>query len=318
MIFGSVVSSLISLFLVMFVGFFLRKRRFIDDGVTKGLSTILVSVGMPLMMIEGLQQPYSPERLHDLGTMMGGFAVCVLAGMIPTALFCYFRRKNLRDSGAWINCAAFSNAIFMARPIAVSVWGDDANFPLTSVLFCYNLMNFTLGIFLFNMGGQGKGGVKQSLRGVLLNPAIVCGVIGFLLFITDLRLPVPANDALDMLVNITTPLAMIIIGSQLAQSPLREIWKDKRVYLLSGFRLILAPTVAALILSPLIKSPLLFGLLMLTAVMPTGTAVSVFAERYGNNPQLVSRTVFVSTLLSIVTAPVMVALLVAGDAALGI
>jgi predicted permease len=304
------VSSLVSLFLVMFVGFFLRKRGFIDERVTKGISTILVSVGMPLMMVQGLQQPYSPQRLGELGTMIGGFTVCLLSGMLPCGLYCLLRRKSLRDSGAWLNCAAFSNAIFMARPIAVSIWGDDASFPLTGVLFCYNLLNYTLGVFLFNLGGEKKpGGGKERLKGVLLNPALICGAVGFLLFATSTRLPAPVNQALDMLVNITTPLAMIIIGSQLAQSSVREIFRDTRVYQLSAFRLIIAPAVAALLLSPFVKSPLLFGLLMLTAVMPTGTAVSVFAERFGNNPQLVSRAVFVSTILSILTVPVMVALL---------
>jgi predicted permease len=309
-----VVSSLISLFILLFIGFFMRKRGHIDERVTKGLSSILVMVGMPLMMIHGLQQPFSPARLSDLGVMVGGYAVSILSGVTVCALYCVIRRRKLRDSGAWLNCAAFSNAIFMARPIAVEVWGDDAFFPLTGAMFCYNLLSFTLGVSLFKMGGEGAGeksggGVKRALLGVVQNPAIVCGAVGFALFAGSVTLPTPVFFALDMVVGITTPLAMIIIGSQLAAFKLREIFQDGRVYVLTAVRLVVAPLCTALLLFPLVKSPLLMGLLVLTAVMPTGTAVAVFAERYGNNPALVSRTVFVSTLLSIITIPLMVALL---------
>jgi predicted permease len=294
----------------MFVGFFLRKRNYIDERVTKGLSTILVSVGMPLMIVHGLQLPYSPERIHDLGTMMGGYVICSLAGMLPCMLYCFLRRKSLRETGAWLNCAAFSNAIFMGRPVAIAVWGEEVFFPLTGVMFCYNILTFTLGVFLFNMGGEEKLSLKKQLLLTFKNPALPCGAIGFIFFVTSVKLPAPVFQAVDMLVNITTPLAMIIIGSQLARFPLRSVFLDGRVYLLSACKLLVAPVLTVLVLSPFIQSPLLMGLLLLSATMPTGTSMSVFAERYDNNPELASRTVFVSTLLSIVTVPLMVGLLI--------
>lgn len=310
MIVGSVVSSLISLFLLMVVGYFLRARNHIDAGVTKGLSTILVLVTQPLMIIQGLQQPYSVQQLRELGVMTGGYALVSAAGLLPCLAYCRLRRLPLRESGTWLNCAAFSNCIFMARPIAVSLWGEAVYFPLTGVMFCFNILTYSFGIFLFHLDGEGKKGgpLRQMLR-FLANPAAVIGAVALLFFLFSVSLPEPVMIGIDMLAGLGTPLAMIIIGAQLAESGFKRIIADRNVYILSALRLIAGPLAAWVLLKPLIQAPLLFGILILTSAMPTATSMAVFAERFDNNAQFVSGAVFVSTILSLATIPVMMALL---------
>ena len=303
MVFSSIVSSLISLMMLVAAGYFLQARGHINADVIKGLSAILISVVQPLLMIQGLQQPYSPERLRELGLVGIGFIILLLAGLVPAILYCRIKKIPMRESGAWINCVIFTNAVFMVRPMALALWGDAILIPMAGVMFCYNLTIFTLGSFLFNIGGEENISVLRQAVNSFKNPAMVMGIVGLLFFIFSVRVPAPVMTGLDMLVSMGTPIAMMIIGAQLAEAGIKSIFLDKRVYILTFLRLIVAPLITWLALRAVIKSPAVYGFVMLVAMMPTGANTAVFAGKYENNPKLVSSAVFVSTILSLITIP---------------
>ncbi|GHU53441.1 permease [Clostridia bacterium] len=311
-IISNIVASLVSMFLILAVGFALRKTNKTDGELTRGLSTVLVTAGLPAMILSALQQTYSHERLVQLGVMTAGFFVTVMLGVGVGVLICLVMRVPLREAGLWVNCLAFSNAIFMVRPIIVSIYGEDALFPLTGIIFCFNVLTFSLGAGLMSLGaqtGENRTSVKDNIVKFLLNPSMIATFVGLLLFRFSIALPAGIATGLSMISNVTTPIAMLVIGMLLAETRFADIIADKRVYIISVLKLAIIPILTDLILSPFVHDPLLLHILILGAVMPTASTVAVFAKQHENNPHLASCVVFFSTCLSVISIPIIASII---------
>lgn len=306
----NVVSSLISLFIIIGSGYYLRKRNIIDEKVTNGLSRILSSVGMPALILSSLQkESYSPESLAVIGTVGLVIVTILFTGGLAVWLICRIKKVPWNDATAWIACGGFSNAVFMVRPIASSLYGEAADFGITGAMITYNLLFFSIGVLFLNRNPQSKSGVGGQILSALLNPIMLISYVGIALYMFSIRLPEPVNKALSMLTDTTSPLSMLIIGSTLGSAPLKELFGDINAYLITGVRLLIAPVLTWLILRNIIQDPMYMTLMVLIAAMPTATTVGVFAERFNNNALLCSKVIFLSTMFSIVTIPLMVMLL---------
>ncbi|MBA1336141.1 MAG: Malate permease [Firmicutes bacterium] len=142
----------------------------------------------------------------------------------------------------------------------------------------------------------------------LMNPGIVGAVLGLMLFLLSIKLPWPLYRSLEILGSTTTPLSMIVVGSILANIDVRKMFEDLKVFWVSAIRLILLPVAVFFILRVIGFEGLLVAIPVLITAMPAAANAAIMAEKYGGDSELGSKIVFVSTMLSLLTMPLIIGL----------
>ncbi len=296
----TVASQALSLFLMMAVGFVLYRIKWFTDKGVQELTTILLYIATPCVMISSLEREFDGALAFQLLYMAAG-SVIFIGGTYLLSLLLYRKQPN-DDRCVLRNALALTNGGFMGIPLAGAVCGDEGVLFASIYVCIFTLFQWVVGYT--SMSG------KMSLRKVLLNPGTVGLTVGVLIFVFSVSLPAPVSSAVGMLADVNSPLAMVIIGAHLAKADILASLRDVRVYSVSIIRLILLPLV---ILALLLIVPIPFTLtgkttLLIEAAAPTAAAVTMLAGLCNRNSQLASSLVAVTTVLSIITMPVIIAL----------
>lgn len=292
--------QVLTLFLLIAVGVFCAKTRLLDQAAAKAMANLVLYIATPCVIIKSCIREFDPA-------MLWGFLTVVAVAAVNHALLILVARwafpKGEEARRRVLRCATvFSNAGYMAIPLQQAILGDDGVFYCAAYVIVFNVFLWTYG--LMEMSGQRKLSVKQ----ILLNPGVIGVAVGLVLFLLPIPVPALVTDAIGHLANLNTPLPMVIIGYYLAQTNLVEALRDKAGWLCMVLRLVALPLLA-------LGGLLLCGVRgdLLTACMicistPVATACTMFSTRYDRATGLSVNLVSVSTLLSVVTIPLMVAL----------
>ena len=187
----------------------------------------------------------------------------------------------------------------MGLPLIQSVMGDEAMMVAVVGLAVFNIVTWTQGRAL--IGGR----AELSWKKLALNPGIIGFVVGLLLYFTGWRFPGPVDSAVAYLGSLNTPLAMVVIGGQMAQSDLVKVFSTRKLYLVSAVKLAGLPLVTAGLLLPFRLDPTVYVAAVILAACPTAGATSLFAQSMGKDAALGAQQVTLSTLLCMATLPVM-------------
>ena len=159
-------------------------------------------------------------------------------------------------------------------------------------------------LFSWTHGVVVMGGRKQfSLKTALVNPGVLGSAAGLALFLAGIRLPGLVGNAIGFLADVNTPLAMVVIGAQMAWADLPATFHSPVLYQGAAVKLVLLPLITALALLPLRLSPLLYCTIVILSAAPTAGVTSMFAVRFGQDEESAAQLVTLTTLLSIVTLP---------------
>ena len=303
------------LFAILFTGYFLRKINFLDDNMNHGLNKFIVYFAYPCMIV------------HNLGTLeMSQRLVFNFLVMLVLTLVCFFiyagymygyckLRKTPREFSHIVEFSSLCpNNGFMGFPITLIFFGEEGLFLMLAHNAAMNFFFFAYGIRLMrrNKDEQRKNTPKAVFRSILKllgNPNIIALFIGFIISVTHLGLPEPIDEYLLYIGNVSTPMAMIFIGSTLAGCNLLEIIKDHVVIEATANKLFLLPllTLALVIFLPI--DPLIKAMVVLGCCFPTAAMVSMLAEQEGEDQTMSSKILFLSTLISVVTIPLSIKLI---------
>lgn len=303
-----IIDKLITLLLLMAVGFFLRKLGIFDVRVEKGLSALLTKALLPAFAISGLQRPYSSENVPRMGGAIIGLTLIVAVGAVLAVLFCALIKKcfTKNEAGVFISSIAFGNFIFLGKPLLEALYGDALSFFFAMLSFWFNILSFSVGVFLINWGRETQGGRLRGAIRAAVNPITVCSVVGILFYFFSIELPHPVRGTLDMLADAMIPLSMLLIGSSLYGASIREILTDWKIYAICCFRMVLCPLMIYLIVRPLTQDIELFHALLIISAMPVAATVGILAEQYDSPYKaLATKSIVVSTVLCFITLPLL-------------
>ena len=298
--FLTVASNVLTLFLLMGVGVACAKTKLLSDGAVKAIANVVLYIATPCVIIKSCIREFDPAMLR-------GFLIVVAVAAVNHAVLVFLARVVFRDSDEnrrrVLRCATvFSNAGYMAIPLQQAILGDVGVFYCAAYIIVFNLFLWTYG--LVEMSGD----TRLSAKKILLNPGIIGVAVGLTLFVLPVTVPALLTDAIGHFAALNTPVPMLIVGYYLAQTDLLSALKDTRGWLCIALRLVVAPLVA-------LTGLLLCGVRgdVLTACMiciatPVATSCTMFATRFDRDPRLSVNLVSLSTLLSILTLPLMVAL----------
>jgi hypothetical protein len=295
MLFGILLRRIAIMALLTAVGFFLSRKGYLSPQGSKDLGAILLRVIIPCLIIKTYITEYSRERLLELALS----AVLALVGYLLAMGVSYlvFRRRRPIENFA----ASFCNAGFIGIPLAQAVVGSEGVFYIAAAIALLNLFQWTYGLYI--MTGRRD---TISPKTVAKNPVLIAIVIGVALFVSRLPVPDIVTSTLGYIADMNTPVAMILLGTYLAKLPFRQLL-DRRAYSCVFLRLILIPAITLLVfrLLPVSNSQLALAVFLALAT-PVGANICVFAQQYDSDYQLSVVTVCLSTVLSVLTLPLLV------------
>ena len=297
-----VINQVLILFMIIIIGVYAKKKNYINDEVSKGLSSILVNITLPLLVISSFSAKYSMNMLLNAGRV---FMFSILINIVLIILGKLVFWKFPKDEQNILRFVTlFSNCGFMGFPVLQSLFGKTAIFYGSVFNVTFNLFMFSYGVMLFT----NKKSIND-LKKIIVNPVIICTGIGLLIFRFSIILPKPLNTTINMVGSMTTPLSMLIIGAMLAESNIKEAFLGWKIYLISFIRLIVAPVITLLLLKLLGADGLILKVLVVIQAMPAAATAAVFTEQYGGNKELTSKCIFMTTFFSIFTIPLITQLL---------
>lgn len=288
------------MFLYMFAGYLLFRSGKMTIRGSKDIANLLVWLVIPAVIVNSFCVERSMAKIIELLQSALITALGLLIAMIVARII--FKKDPVANFGA-----AFSNAGFIGIPLVQAAFGDEAVFWIVSMVAMLNMLQWSYGVGLLT-GEKSATGIRH----LLFNPILVGIAIGMLLFLTGAgsHLPGVVSTALDGVSALNAPLAMIVLGSYLAQSDLGKTFTSGHLYVLSAVRLILIPLITLGILSLMPFRTDMMMTVFIAASTPIGANVAVYAQLYDKDYPYACQTVVITTLLSIITLPLI--LMVAG------
>ena len=277
------------------VGVYLSRKGFLSPQGTKDLGAILLRVIIPCVIVKSYITEFSRERLLELALSAGLALIGFILAMVISYLV-FGKRRRLENFAA-----SFCNAGFIGIPLAQAIIGEEGVFYIAASVALLNLFQWTYGVYIM---ADRKDAI--SARTIAKNPVVISIVIGVVLFVSQIPVPGIVTSTLGYIAGMNTPIAMILMGTYLAKLPLKKLL-DKRAYGCVLFRLVIIPAVILLVFWVLPVSNADIALAaFLAAATPVGANICVFAQQYDCDYEFSVVTVCLSTLLSVITVPLLV------------
>ena len=289
---------MVMLFTMVILGYTACKLGYMGDKFDKKLSSIVVDITCPLLVLSSVMGDEMPDRSLILPLVGVGFLtyiiLLVFGFWVPR-----FISKNHDDQGMIGFSLMFANVGFIGYPIVASIFGPKAVFYAALLNVPNTFFIFTAGVMLV----KGEYSIRQFNPKVLLSPALIGAFIAALLVAFGVHTPEMIARPITMVGNITVPAALMIIGSSMAHLPLHEIIGSGKVYATSFLRLVIVPLSVYFLFRLCGVNTLINNINTVVIAMPVASFGTMFCMKYGRNPSLMTEATFITTLFSIITIP---------------
>lgn len=298
-----VFQTMLKLFLLLVLGFVLFKCHIFDEYTNKKISALIVNVASPMLIISSIAGVEGNDKsivflMIGAGILM--YIGFIILGKIINRIFPFPKK----DWPVYECMVVFANTGFMGYPVLLDVFGQEAVFYASLIHMAFNFFVYTYAIMCLTKSDNSK--FKLNFK-QLLTPGIVLIFIGILIYLFDMQLPSVLMDTINSVGSLTAPLSMMMIGSSLAVYPIKDSFTDWRSYVFAFVRLIIVPFVTMIVCRLLHINPYYANITIITNAMPVGSMVLMLATQYNANVKIVTKNIVVSTLLSVITIPIVVA-----------
>lgn len=293
-------NQLIQLFLIICMGYLLYKVKIFNGHVNQKLTKLLLNVSMPAMILSSVLEQTERPPINEVTTVfIAAIAMYIILPFISILLVKIMRIPK-QQQGLYMFMHTFSNVGFMGFPIISALYGETAVFYTAIINVIFNLSVFTYGVVMVNYAGSEKANLNAQK---LLSPGIIGAALALVIYAGNIHFPTPIESAVQTLGSVTTPLAMLMIGSTLAAMNLKEIFNDARVYVFSVIKQIVIPIALFYVARAFISDEFILGIVFIMLLMPVANTGLLFATEYNRDEGLAAKTVFITTLMSLVTIP---------------
>ncbi|MCT4663438.1 MAG: AEC family transporter [Tissierellales bacterium] len=289
------------LFILIGLGVVLQRSKLVSAEFSKGLSTFVLYVSLPALIIKSMNYEFDPElMINSIYLLVSGILFYPLAYIVAKLVG---KLLNVGEDklGVYEFLMIFGNVGFMGYPVMRVLYGEIGIFYAAMFNFSFNLYIWTLGVYLIKKG-SGEG---VSAR-LLINPGTLAVSLGFALFGFSIQLPRVLQLVLESVGGTTTPLSMIVIGMILGTSSGFKWIKNWRLILSSVIRLLIIPLLVLGIVWFVPMPSMLKGFILILTGMPSAALAAIFSHKYGADHELASRGILLTTFLSLWTIPFLI------------
>lgn len=319
--FSGIIVTLIKLFALIVIGFVMSRKGILDSNVNKGMTSLLVNVTNPCLMLGSLASAGNIPQDTVLKVVIFGFAAYLLLPLVSYLIVRLARFPKDRR-GVMQMLLVFSNTGFMAVPVMQALYGDVSVFYVNIMNIPFNFLCYTYGVYITakdarlmaasQTGNEGPGPSDQPSASdkapvlnwkVLLTPGLVSSLLALILYFCHISLPRPVSETFQYIGDITPPLSMLLIGSILGEFPLKCLVENPKVNVFLTLKMLIFPVVFMLAARMVFDDPMIIGITTLTFAMPCASMDIMLTKQYGGQTRIASAGVFYSTVLSLFTIP---------------
>ena len=294
--------KLIVLFGFILIGYIAYKKKWVTDEGSSQISGLIVNVFNPpliIMTVIGTKSRPTAE-LVMVDSVLAILMFVLLIAISP--LIVRMLKIEEKNRTIYSIMLIFSNLGFMGIPLIQAVYGQEATFYVAMYMMVYNILFYSYGVYVFEKAKNKSEEFHFQLK-KMFNPGMISCLIALFLFLV----PIPVHgiivNCITYLGNAAVPLSMIVTGISLARSNLKEVFMDKKLYEFTFWKMLVIPAVVALIHKNFHLDPVVTGVMVLMLGMPNGSMPVIMAEDYGLDSSICSRGVALTTILSLITLP---------------
>lgn len=303
---------MLTLFAIVVVGYIAGKLGYMGDTFDKRLSKVVIDITCPALILSSAMTGELPDRRYIL-PLLGISALTYLLLTGVALLLPRFLTKKKADEGVVGFAMMFGNVGFMGYPIVASIFGHEAVFYAAVLNVVNTFAVFTIGTMLIVGKNQEPSEAekemsrKKMLRKVLYSTPMLSAYLTMLIVALEIKdIPEFISQPLTMIGNITVPAALLIIGSSMSQLPLRSLLGNGTIYTTTLMRLAVLPVGIHFLCTALGFSPFVVGINTVVIAMPVATYGTILCLRHGKDTTLITEVTFITTLLSMLTIPLLV------------
>ncbi len=290
-------SSLATVTLIILLGFFLGKRKIIDEHTNKSLINLLLSVAMPCALFSAFPSEFNSDSLRLFLIGAGGGVVVLTTAILVSKLL--FRKSwSPKNYFQYQFAFIFNNAAFLGFPLVQAIFGQAGLVPYSGFIIIFNLALFSYGVMLFRRQFNWK-----QVGLAFANPNVIAVLVGTLCFVLSLQLPPFIDSSIGYVGAMMTPLSLICIGFMLSRADLGKVLRKTKLVLTCAAQLTLGPLITYGVCLLLRIPTEVTHILILIQALPTATSLGLFAEKYSGKTDEASELVAVSTIMSAFTLP---------------
>ena len=300
----ALVEKMLVLFFAVAAGFVCGKRGWLDDAANRTISRLVVMLTNPMLALSSVM---GKERLMSNRQVLVLTAVCfalLLSCLALSRVVVRLLRVRKEDRGLMRFLFSFCNISYIGYPVVQALFGMDASFYVTVLVLCSQLLMWSYGVHL--VSGSGKFHWQWS---ILKNHCLIASLTAYTIYLTGFKVPAIVSSMCSFIGQTTSPLIMLITGSALALMPLKNVFTNGKLYAMYAIKLVLVPAAAYFLLRGVISDALLLGVIVVALCIPSATNATNIAYLYGGNHELASSGVMLSTLLSMLSMPLLMQLL---------
>ena len=306
----AIANIVLPIFALIIAGYFLRRKNILSVNACTELNRYVVWLALPALMIDVMinsswSELYQPEFFYafELGVFIIFFGVLA---------FHWLKTKNLANATVDATSASYANTGFIGLPLCALTFGADKLGPAMIAAILTVSANFAVSIIFIEASSQSGKSLWVTLRNVAVslckNPLIVAPVIAGILCASGVQLPYGASQSIKLLGASASPCALVATGLFLAQR--QESTSPVIAIELVVFKLVIQPLIVWYLAFQVFTMPPLWAKsAVILSALPTGTGPFMLAELYGKGGGIASRTIFLSTVLGIVTLSICLTIL---------
>ena len=298
---------MLTLFALVVVGYVAGKLGYLGGDFDRQLSRLVINITCPALILSSAMTGELPDRQFILPLLLiSVITYILLAG--AAFLFPRYLTKNKADEGALGFALMFGNVGFMGYPVVASIFGHEAVFYAAVLNVVNTFAVFTIGTVLIT--GRGEVEQKRFEKKVLYSTPMLAAYLTMAIVALRIdNIPAAISQPLTMLGNITVPAALLIIGSSMSNLSLRTMLGNRTVYATSLMRLAILPVAVHFLMRMLGFSDFVVNINTLVIAMPVATYGTILCLKYEKDTTTMTEVTFITTLLSMVSIPLLVMLL---------
>ena len=310
--FSGFFNMVITMFIVLIVGFILGKTKIIDEVSSKGLSKLIIMVAQPALIIGSItSKRYSVDNLR-LALIGVGLSLLLHSVMALIARILCVKIKDFDERKITEFALVFGNTGFLGIPLFSVLFPENGAFVSSFFIVGFNVLLWIIGLGII---ARGREDIKLTPKKILINKGTIASFIGFVIFLipaipvcADFELPIFISTAINYISGLCTPITMLLAGALIARKSLKSIFSKARIYYLLVLRLVATPIIFCFLFKIIGFSDFWVIFLTVALGLPSATSTITFAEVYDTSPEYAAQCVGATTLFSIATMPCIVLL----------
>lgn len=298
--------QMMALFLMMLIGYLCAKIGALDQTASKKISWLVVNVGNPAMIIASGMDNENPVEMKKIFLVIG-LSLIIYAVLLLLSVFLPkilgVKREN---DGVYRVMLIFSNIGFMGLPLLLAMYGGESLLYAAMFFFPFNILIYTYGIRAM----QKRSDKKEKFQWKkVLNIGVISSFVALIIYFARIPMPDFVKTTVNSMSEITAPLSMMVIGASFMEFKIKELFTDVRLLLFSLIKLLLLPIAGTWLIMQFVTDPMICGVCMVMLATPVASMAAMLAQQYDGNYALAAKGVALTTILSVVTMPVVAAVL---------